>query len=58
MAQAHRAVNLHCHDAKVVTDDQAPYYGIKVNDQSLVPGDRPRLGAIRLEDWLRQATRK
>jgi uncharacterized protein YbjT (DUF2867 family) len=43
---------------EVVTDNQALYYGITVNDQSLVPGDRPRLGAIRLEDWLRQATRK
>jgi len=29
---------------KVVTDDKPLYYGIEVNDQSLVPGDGARLG--------------
>ena len=29
---------------KVVTDDKTGYFGIAVNDQSLVPGDNPRLG--------------
>src|SRR6478609_5394319 len=28
---------------KVITDVRALYYGIEVNDQSLVPGDNPRL---------------
>ena len=37
---------------KVVTDANAGYYGIEVNDQSLVPGDDPRLGPTRFEDWL------
>jgi uncharacterized protein YbjT (DUF2867 family) len=42
-------------DARVViTDPKALYYGIEVNDQSLTPGDNPRLGTIRFEDWLRQ----
>jgi uncharacterized protein YbjT (DUF2867 family) len=41
---------------KVITDAQALYYGIKVNDQSLVPGDNPRLGSTRFEDWLRRST--
>src|SRR5262245_23377195 len=36
----------------VVTDTNAGYYGIKVNDQSLVPGDNPRLGPTHFEDWL------
>ena len=36
----------------VITDPQALYYGITVNDQSLTPGDRPRLGPTRFEDWL------
>jgi uncharacterized protein YbjT (DUF2867 family) len=36
----------------VVTDPKALYYGIAVNDQSLTPGDNPRLGTIRFEDWL------
>jgi uncharacterized protein YbjT (DUF2867 family) len=41
---------------KVVMDVHALYYGIEVNDQSLVPGDNPRLGPTRFEDWLSQST--
>ncbi|HEY2414182.1 MAG TPA: SDR family oxidoreductase [Pirellulaceae bacterium] len=37
----------------VISDPQALYYGIAVNDQSLTPGDHPRLGPTRFEDWLR-----
>jgi uncharacterized protein YbjT (DUF2867 family) len=37
---------------QVVTDPQARYYGISVNDQSLTPGDHPRLGPTRFADWL------
>jgi hypothetical protein len=37
---------------KVVIDDNAGYFGIAVNDQSLVPGDNPRLGQTHYEDWL------
>jgi hypothetical protein len=36
----------------VVTDPEALYYGIAVNDQSLTPGDHPRLGPTRFEDRL------
>jgi uncharacterized protein YbjT (DUF2867 family) len=36
----------------VITDRRALYYGIAVNDQSLTPGDHPRLGPTRFEDWL------
>ena len=39
----------------VITDPKALYYGITVNDQSLTPGDNPRLGTIRFEDWLRRS---
>ena len=40
-------------DARTVTTDaDASYYGIAVNDQSLTPGDHPRLGPTRFEDWL------
>lgn len=39
----------------VVTDSKALYYGLTVNDQSLIPGDNPRLGTIRFEDWLSQS---
>jgi uncharacterized protein YbjT (DUF2867 family) len=37
---------------KVVTDVHALYAGVELDDQSLVPGDNPRLGTIRFEDWL------
>lgn len=37
---------------KVVTDPKARYYGIELDDRSLTPGDRPRLGSTRFQDWL------
>ena len=37
---------------EVVTDIHARYYGIELNDQSLTPGDNPRLAPTRFEDWL------
>jgi len=36
----------------VIADPQSLYYGIAVNDQSLTPGNHPRLGSTRFEDWL------
>ena len=36
----------------VITDPNALYFGIAVNDQSLTPGDNPRLGPTRFADWL------
>src|SRR5215472_2047265 len=41
---------------KVVTDADAGYYGIEVNDQSLVPGDNPRLGSMHFAEWLSRTT--
>ncbi|HVW38676.1 MAG TPA: SDR family oxidoreductase [Pirellulales bacterium] len=41
---------------QVITDDQTLYYGIPVNDQSLTPGEHPRLGRTRFADWLSRAT--
>src|SRR5262249_37036069 len=40
----------------VITDRKAFYYGIEVNDQSLIPGNNPRIGPTRFEDWLRRST--
>src|SRR6266849_6661279 len=37
---------------KVTTDVHAGYFGTAVNDQSLTPGDNPRIGPTRFEDWL------
>src|SRR6188474_1860379 len=40
-------------DARKVTKDvHAGYFGTAVNDQSLTPGDNPRIGPTRFEDWL------
>ena len=37
---------------KVTTDVHARYFGIEVNDQSLTPGNNPRIGPTRFEEWL------
>jgi len=37
---------------QVIPDPQAPYFGTPVNDQSLTPGENPRLGPTRFADWL------
>ena len=41
---------------EVITDDTSGYFGIQVNDQSLVPGDNPRLGSTHFRDWLKRST--
>ena len=43
---------------QVITDPQARYYGVPVNDQSLVPGKHPRLGPTRFADWLSRSIPK
>jgi uncharacterized protein YbjT (DUF2867 family) len=37
---------------KVIADVHARYFGLELNDQSLTPGDNPRIGPTRLGDWL------
>ncbi len=32
----------------------ASYFGVQLDDRSLTPGNAPRLGTIRFEDWLAQ----
>jgi len=39
---------------RVVADIHARYFGAELNDRSLTPGDNPRLGSVRFEDWLAQ----
>jgi len=41
----------------VITDPKALYFGIEMNDQSLTPGENPRLGTTRFSDWLRRSIR-
>lgn len=48
-----------CKDPReVVTDPQARYYGIRVEERSLLPGDDAKLGHIRFKDWLAQGNVK
>jgi uncharacterized protein YbjT (DUF2867 family) len=37
---------------EVVTDVHARYFGVELNDQSLTPGDNPRIAPTPFEDWL------
>jgi uncharacterized protein YbjT (DUF2867 family) len=37
---------------QVVADAHARYFGAELNDQSLTPGDSPRVGKTRFADWL------
>lgn len=37
----------------VVTDTQAGYYGVPVDESALVPAGDARIGATRFDDWLR-----
>jgi uncharacterized protein YbjT (DUF2867 family) len=39
---------------RVITDDNAPYYGIKVSERTLLPDNPARLAPTRFEDWLAQ----
>ena len=41
---------------KVVPDVRARYFGGFLSDRTLTPGENPRIGAIRFEDWLGQST--
>ena len=42
---------------EVTTDVHARYFGVELEDQSLTPGDNPRIGATRFDDWLSQSIR-
>jgi uncharacterized protein YbjT (DUF2867 family) len=37
---------------QVIPDVHARYFGAELNDQSLIPGDNPRIAPTRFEDWL------
>ena len=43
---------------EVMADAQARYYGIRVSERTLLPGDDARLGETRFEAWLAQASAK
>jgi hypothetical protein len=37
---------------KVVADPRARYFGARLSERTLVPGDGARLSATRFDDWL------
>ncbi len=43
---------------RVITDPAASYYGIKVDDRSLVPGPDARLGSTTIDWWLANVPRR
>ncbi len=47
-----RFLSAHRDAREVTTDVHALYFGTELNDQSLTPGDNPRIGPTRFEDWL------
>jgi uncharacterized protein YbjT (DUF2867 family) len=48
-----RSLSAHNDPREVVADPQARYFGAKLSERTLVPGDDARLGGTRFEDWLR-----
>ena len=39
----------------VITDPHAPYFGVELDERTLVPGDGAQLGTTRFETWLKQS---
>jgi len=37
---------------RIDADPEAPYFGARLDDGSLLPGDAPRIGSTRFHDWL------
>jgi uncharacterized protein YbjT (DUF2867 family) len=37
---------------EVITDPNARYFGAQLDERSLIPGDNPRIGSTRFEQWL------
>jgi len=43
-------------ERQVATDVHASYFGLELTDQSLTPGNSPRLAPTRFDAWLKQST--
>lgn len=41
---------------RVIADVHARYFGAELDDNSLTPGEHPRLGATHFQDWLKRAS--
>jgi uncharacterized protein YbjT (DUF2867 family) len=47
-----RVLGAHNDPREVIADPHASYFGVELNDRSLVAGDEAELGEIRFDDWL------
>lgn len=43
---------------QVIADSHARYFGAELTDQSLVPGDNPRIGSMDFETWFSQSAKR
>lgn len=39
-------------EREVMTDIHMSYFGVELNEDSLIPGANPRMGTVRYEDWI------
>ncbi|MES2035926.1 MAG: SDR family oxidoreductase [Pseudomonadota bacterium] len=40
---------------RIIVDPEAPYFGARLDDQSLLPGADAHIAVLRFEDWLRES---
>ena len=52
---AHKFLAASGDQRKVIADVHWRYFGTELNDRSLTPGNHPRLGSIRFDEWLRHS---
>jgi uncharacterized protein YbjT (DUF2867 family) len=50
-----RALRARNDPREVITDRDAPYYGIAVSERTLLPGDDARIGSTHFDDWFTNA---
>ena len=50
-----RALKARNDPREVLTDPHAPYYGIAVDERTLLPGPNAQIGRTGLGDWLKNA---
>jgi uncharacterized protein YbjT (DUF2867 family) len=54
---ARRLLNANDDPRQVTADVHARYFGVELDDQSLIPGDDARIASTRFEDWLNQSAK-
>jgi uncharacterized protein YbjT (DUF2867 family) len=54
---ARRLLNANDDPRQVTADAHARYFGVELDDRSLIPGDDARIAPTRFEDWLNQSAK-